>query len=179
MSSLLTTTFYRESGDAGRRLLSSGGRSCYNTRVDEERTSPSPTITKRPISAGSRRLMWRGFYTPFLIAVILAVAAGAAISSGGAGGLRIWADAAAIFLLAPLLLLGVLAAVMVFLLAAGVSWLTGWVPGVAHAANQLLQRVAQIVNNVADILIKPFRVLKGFSASLQAVGRIIRELFLS
>jgi len=121
--------------------------------------------------------MWRTMYGPLLAAVLLSILAGVGIARGEPGGLRVWADASAIFLLVPLLVFGIVTAVFVYLLAAGVGWLTSWVPAAAHAVNQFIQRIAEYAERFSNSLLKPVFVLKGFSASAKEVVRVIRRLF--
>jgi hypothetical protein len=124
-----------------------------------------------------RRTVALQVYLPLgLGAVVVVIAVGLGLAAGAGGGLSVggMADVSIVFLLLPLMLLGLLALVGFVAVAVGVGRLVRWLPPRSRQAQHLATRLARQAGDVADRSAQMIVVPKALASVLRSMGDRLR-----
>jgi ABC-type dipeptide/oligopeptide/nickel transport system permease subunit len=124
-----------------------------------------------------RRAVALQVYLPLgLGVVVVALAVGLGLAAGGAGGLSAsgMADVSTVFLLLPLMLLGLIALVGFAAVAVGVERLVRWLPPRSRRAQRLAARFAHKAGDVADKSAQAIVVPKALASVARSVWDSLR-----
>jgi hypothetical protein len=133
--------------------------------------SPNPVT-----QASFRRQVWLQIYLPLLAgAAILGVLA-FLLARGGVGQASMWADAAAVMLLVPVLVLILMGVALTVVLIVLLGRLIGWLPLPARQGQQLLARIASGARQGSELAVRPVMAIQGWRAALQAGVRLLASI---
>ena len=88
----------------------------------------------------------------------------------GVGSARVWADTAAILLLLPMLVIGLLGLIVVAAAAYAVGWVTGLLPGYTRIAQRFMAQAEGQLTRASDLAVMPVTVPRSAWAAARAVG---------
>lgn len=125
--------------------------------------------------AAFRRQVWLEVYLPLLLGAALVLGLVVLLMRAGLGGNSAWADAVTVFLLLPLIGLGL--ALLVFLAAAifGVSWLIHRLPRGTSEVQWKARRLAGTADRAGRLAAAPIIRLRAARAALGRLGRRLRR----
>ncbi len=121
-----------------------------------------------------RRQWWWHIVLPVLAVALILIGALAGIllaTFGQDGEVHRWAAVATMWLLAPLLLIGLLKFLVLIGLIYGMARLLAILPGYTGQTQNWLQRMEQRMKRGADAAVRPVLALEGLVASLRRVFR--------
>ena len=124
-----------------------------------------------------RRSVALQVYLPLGLGVgIVALAVGLGLAAGGAAGLSAsgMADASTIFLLLPMMLVGLIALAGFAALAVGVERLVHWLPPRSRRVQRLAARIARTSEDVADKSAQVIVVPKALASVMRAAWGSLR-----
>lgn len=96
---------------------------------------------------------------------------------GAIGTASAFADASTVFLLIPVIILGLLFTLVCLALSVGLGYLIGWLPGPIRKGWEALIRVESGVRRGADVAALPMISAKGAWASLKAMVDSVASIF--
>lgn len=123
------------------------------------------------LSPATRRYIRRGITLPLIIGFLMLTALIVVIVALGFGGIGVWADTSLVFLILPMLLVGLLILIFSSALLYGVWRLSGWVLSPLQRAQTYAARAVHITRRSMDLTAKPVIVLSGLAAGLARIGR--------
>ena len=112
---------------------------------------------------------------PLVIFVLIILALAVFAATGAPGNVSRWASVSLIWLLIPLILIAFIFLIILGGLAFGVTRLTGVLPGYAHQAQDLFDRIGELVKQGSDKIVEPFLRAQSFIASAQAVKKNLKQ----
>lgn len=126
-------------------------------------------------SPATRRYIRVWITLPIVVGILLLSTMVVLIIVLGLGGVGVWADVSLVFLILPVLLVGLL--VMVFLGAVlfGIWRLSGWVLPPLRKAQTFTAQAAHSTRRGMDLAAKPVIVASGLAAGLASICRGIRK----
>lgn len=124
-----------------------------------------------------RRQVRRQIYLPLAVGLILLFAALAGLAVGEIGDASTWADIALAYLLVLMIVAALVFLAAVALLAYGVTWLIGNLPGPAWRVQQAVGRVRVGVRRGADLGVRPLVLARSMWAAVVAVVQSVESVF--
>ncbi len=115
-----------------------------------------------------RRQVWSQVYWPLALGLMVVAGVGSWLWREGAGSARVWADAATILLLLPLLVIGLLGLIVVAAAAYAVAWLIGWLPGYTRRAQRIVTQAQGQLSRASDLAVSPVTVPRSAWAAARA-----------
>jgi hypothetical protein len=119
----------------------------------------------------------RQIYLPLAVGLILLFAALAGLAVGEIGDASTWADIALAYLLVLMIVAALVFLAAVALLAYGVTWLIGNLPGPAWRVQQAVGRVRVGVRRGADLGVRPLVLARSMWAAVVAVVQSVESVF--
>ena len=142
--------------------------------MEHKRVEPPPVYRMKP---ETKRQIWLQIWLPFILGVLVLMGIVTGLVLTRAGTTSAWADAALVFLLLPILLVGMIVIVGIGILVYFVGKLARRVPGPLRMADDKMQQVEVIVRRVSGQMVKPFIHLPASWASVQAAVENILSIF--
>ena len=142
--------------------------------MEHKRVEPPPVYRMKP---ETKRQIWLQIWLPFILGVLVLMGIVTGLVLTRAGTTSAWADAALVFLLLPILLVGMIVIVGIGILVYFVGKLARRVPGPLRMADDKMQQVEGIVRRVSGQMVKPFIHLPASWASVQAAVENILSIF--
>jgi hypothetical protein len=138
----------------------------------QEKTSSSlttfddlyPEDVYRP---AEKRDYWVWIYLPFLIGVLVFVGIGFLVIRAGFGSASAWADTSLIFMLLPMIILGLVLLVLFGAMIFGIVKLIAMIPEWFLSIRRVFWQAENAVQRSGDIAVRPFTVMKSSWAALQ------------
>lgn len=130
----------------------------------------SPSIHRH-----QRQFVWQ-ILLPIILIVVVGLAAGVLVAwstFANQGDARLWADISLIWLLAPMLLLALIAAVVAIGLIYGIARLTKAAPRLTGRLQELVRSGESGLRRIADGSTKPFTWAGQASAALKSAARLL------
>lgn len=134
----------------------------------EPRPKPSPRYLRQ---------IWLQIYLPLFVGVLALIGLVVFLRSGGVGTASAWADASTVFLLMPVIILGLFLTLACIALSIGLGYLIGWLPGPIRKGWEVLLRVESGVRRGADVAARPMISAKGLWASMRAGVDAVTSIF--
>jgi hypothetical protein len=141
-------------------------------RTDWVSSEPRPKPSPRYL-----RQIWLQIYLPLFIGLLALIGLVVFLRRGAVGTASAWADASAVFLLIPVILLGFLFTLVCIALAIGLGYLIGWLPGPIRKGWEVVLKVRSGVRRGADLAARPIVSAKGVWASLRAGVASVTSIF--
>jgi len=135
--------------------------------------SVQPPVDSPTVQAHKRQLAWQ-ILLPVLLVAILGLVAGVFTVRAGTGQDRLLADVVVIWLIAPLLLLGLLLTILLGFVIFGLSRLSRVTPDYTVRVQDLAGRLATGVKKVADTAVRP---ILWINQTVAAVEHFILAVF--
>ena len=130
----------------------------------------SPTFRRH-----RRQLAWQ-ILVPVLLMAVLGIAAGLLVVRAGAGRDRLFADTALIWLIAPLLLAGLLFAALLGFMIYGLARLLQVTPGFTGRLQDVSARAAGVTKKAADAAASPIlRVNEAVAVVRHFIARFLSD----
>jgi hypothetical protein len=126
-------------------------------------------IPEEDFSSQEKRDDWLWIYIPILIALLLLAVGCIVIVRLGIGTPSAWADTSLIFLILPVMLLGLIPLVLFCVLIFGAYRLSAILPEGFLRAKIALGKVEDATKQVGDTSTRPFLVTQSFWAAIQAI----------
>jgi hypothetical protein len=126
-------------------------------------------------SPATRRHIRRGITLPLFIGFILLATFVVVIIVLGFGGIGVWADVSLVFIIFPMLLVGLLILIFLSAVLYGVWRLSAWALSPLQRAQTYAARAVHITRRSMDLTAKPVIVLSGLAAGLARIGRRMRR----
>jgi hypothetical protein len=123
------------------------------------------------------RQVWLQIYLPLLVGLLALIGLVVFVRGGGIGTASVWADASTVFLLIPVIILGLLLTLVCVALSVGLGYLIGWLPGPIRKGWEGFLRVESTVRRGADMAARPMIAAKGLWASLRAGVASVTSIF--
>jgi hypothetical protein len=138
--------------------------------MNEIPTNKSPTLRQH-----QRQFFWQILF-PMLLVALFGLAAGGLVvwaTFANKGDARLWADISLIWLLAPMLLLALVAAIAAGGLIYGLARLTKATPQLTVRLQELVHKGAKGLRRIADGTTKPFTWGGQVSAAVKAAAKLL------
>lgn len=123
------------------------------------------------------RQIWLQIYLPLFVGLLGLIGLVVFLRNGGVGTASAWADASTVFLLMPVIILGLFLTVVCIGLSVGLGYLIGWLPGPIRKGWEALLRVESGVRRGADMAARPMISAKGVWASMRAGAEAVTSIF--
>jgi hypothetical protein len=136
--------------------------------ASEPRPKPSPRYLRQ---------IWLQIYLPLFVGVLGLIGLVVFLRRGAIGTASAFADASTVFLLIPVIILGLLFTLVCLALSVGLGYLIGWLPGPIRKGWEALIRVESGVRRGADVAALPMISAKGAWASLKAMVDSVASIF--
>jgi hypothetical protein len=136
--------------------------------ASEPRPKPSPRYLRQ---------IWLQIYLPLFVGILGLIGLVILLRRGAVGTASAFADASTVFLLIPVIFLGLLFTLVCIALSVGLGYLIGWLPGPIRKGWEALIRVESGVRRGADLAAQPMISAKGVWASVQAVLDSVASIF--
>ena len=135
-------------------------------------TSSSPTafndlIPEDVSRPAEKRDYWVWIYLPFLIGILVFVGIGLLVVRAGFGSASVWADTSLIFMLLPMILLGLVLLVLLVALVYGIYKLITMIPEWFTIIRRFFWQAENAAQRIGDIAVRPFTVMKSSWAALK------------
>lgn len=162
------------------------GAACYNPRHTRHCPTGSDTrmrvphflrkLEPNPVTREAYRRQVRAqVYAPLVLGLIVVAGVGAWLWREGVGSTRVWADAATILLMLPLLVIGLLGLIAVAAAAYALAWLIGWLPGYTHQAQRILTQAQGQLTRASDLAVTPVTVPRAAWAAARAGVAVLAD----
>lgn len=115
-----------------------------------------------------RRQVRSQIYLPLVVGLVVVAALGVWLWREGVGSARVWADAATILLLLPLLVIGLLGLIVVAAAAYAIAFLIGWLPGYTRQAQRIVAQAQGQLRRASDLAVTPVTVPRSAWAAARA-----------
>jgi hypothetical protein len=135
----------------------------------------TPAVKSPTIRQHQRQLFWQ-ILLPMLLVALIGLAAGGLVTwatFANKGDARLWADISVIWLLAPMLLVALVAAIAVGGLIYGVARLTKATPRLTARLQELVESGAKGFRRIADGTTKPFVWVEQAGAVFKSAIRLL------
>lgn len=152
-------------------------QACYNNPVMRSRAGWPPNVTRSKPSPHYLRQIWLQIYLPLFVCLLLLIGLVVFFRAGAVGTASAWADASMVFLLMPVILFGLLFALVCIALAIGLGYLIGWLPGNIRKGWEASLHVASAVRRGADLAVRPMISAKGMWFSMRSSIDAIMSIF--
>jgi len=126
-------------------------------------------IPEEDFRPAERRDDWLWIYLPFFIAVLLLMGLCYLIVRGGFGTTSAWADTSLVFMLVPVIILGLVPLLLTGLMIYGVYKLSAILPEAFQRARMFFKQVEDATQQAGDAAARPFLVTQSFWAVVQAI----------
>ena len=117
-----------------------------------------------------RQVFWQ-ITAPFVVGILIILTLAVLSALSGDASISRWADISLIWLIIP----SMLAALVILVLLAGVTygviWLIGTIPRYSRQAQDILVTIESKVKQVSDAVVEPVLRVESFKASLHALFR--------
>ncbi|MEA1978140.1 MAG: hypothetical protein U9N80_09605 [Chloroflexota bacterium] len=123
-----------------------------------------PEDVSRP---AEKRDYWVWIYIPLLIVILVFVGIGFLVVRAGFGSASVWADTSLIFMLLPMILLGLVLAILFGFMIFGVVRLIIMIPEWFISIRRFFWQAENAVQRTGDIAVRPFTVMKSSWAALR------------
>jgi hypothetical protein len=135
---------------------------------------PDQSLPVSPsIRENKRQLIWQ-IVVPILLLAALIIAAAILVVSGGSNQTGVWADVSIIWMLAPLLVFGLLLIAMLAALIYGLVKLTQVTPRYSSSAQNVVASISTKTRKVADGITKPVLWSHQAGAAIKAFFHIFK-----
>ena len=137
-----------------------------------------PSVEPRPRhSPRFIRQVWLQIYLPLFVGILLLIGLVVLVRRSAVGTASVWADASTVFLLIPVIVIGLLFMLASIALAIGLGYLIGWWPGPIRKGWEVFVQVEAIVRRGADLAVRPMLTAKGLSASVRQGVEVVASVF--
>ncbi|MBE9478709.1 MAG: hypothetical protein IMY80_01995 [Chloroflexi bacterium] len=123
-----------------------------------------PEDVSRP---AEKRDYWVWIYLPFLVGILVLVGIGILVVRAGFGSVSAWADTSLIFMLLPMIILGLVLVVLFGAMIYGIVKLITMIPEWFTIIRRFFWQAENAVQQAGDIVVRPFTVMKSSWAALQ------------
>ena len=123
-----------------------------------------PEDVSRP---AEKRDSWVWIYLPLVIGILVFVGIGLLVVRAGFGSARVWADTSLIFMLLPMLILGLVLLVLFGSMIYGIVKLITKIPEWFTIIRRFFWQAENAVQRTGDIAVRPFTVMKSSWAALK------------
>lgn len=154
-----------------------GAGACYNSFVPDSRSNH---VTRPPSPIGDetyRRQMRREVYLPLGGGLILVAALVAFLWQGGVGTASGWADIALVFVLFPVMILGLILLLFLAGLTYSIGALVGWIPGLTRRAQGIVGRVEGVVRKASRLAVRPIMAPRAVWRASETALRSLASIF--
>jgi len=137
-----------------------------------------PSVEPRPRhSPRFIRQVWLQIYLPLFVGILLLIGLVVLVRRSAVGTASVWADASTVFLLIPVIVIGLLFMLASIALAIGLGYLIGWLPGPIRRGWEVFMQVEATVRRGADLAVRPMLMAKGLSASVRQSVEAVASVF--
>jgi hypothetical protein len=133
----------------------------YNPR-QIQLPKPNPVTARR-----HRRQFRQQVLLPVIAAALVVIGLGAAFWQMGIGNPQRWAEISTIFLVLPLLLVGLVLLVLFIVLSAAINEVLTWLPPYTRMAQQALERVEKQVAAGMEVSTRPVMAIREYVAMIE------------
>jgi hypothetical protein len=131
--------------------------------MDEQPRPESPTLRQH-----KRQMVWQ-IIIPFILMAVLLIAAAVLVTFGKTASTSLWRDVSLVWLLAPALVLALVAIVVLGAVIYGLARLKKAAPRVTSRAQELTLLGALGIRRIADGTTKPFIWLEQAGAAIRSI----------
>jgi hypothetical protein len=142
--------------------------------MDHKHTKPQPAYPMKP---ETKRQIWLQIWLPLIVGILVVAGIVTGLTLAHIGTASAWGDTALVFLLLPLLLVGIIMISLAGVLVYFVGRVMRGLPGPLRMVDAKVQQTACWARRVSGPLVKPFIVLQASWSSVQTVRDRIISIF--
>ena len=153
----------------GLRMLLREGRG-FHAKISSMEKAQLPSLAEHPSYQQHRRELWRQILLPVILAgvILIAVVVLIAIVTFRQGGdVERWAAISAIWIIIPILVVGLIILVLFAAMIYGMAQLLKWIPPYTGYAQRIVWRAQGYIQRGADMVARPVLGLEGILATIR------------